>query len=166
MNKRRKLWLDRVSKAISAVGIFAIIAAAGTGLLHNSGWMSARREVVPTQVHITNFEESLDEVSDEDTYSIMKTYHLVGTYDNKSGETSVIVLDEAYTDKSFASEQIGEDRNVYLPKDTFGAAGIKEVSVPDFDKGFIPVLISGTVIAMLGAASFVVSKKQQTASPA
>lgn len=144
----------------SCIGAGSILLAAGifTGVSRNTDWYAARKGTVPASVRVTNYEEDF-EYSDmgEGAVAMQCVYRLVGTYDNNSGGKSVIVLNESYPqarsdDESAvtAYNQIGEQRKVYLDKSTFGAAGIHEVSVPDFDKSFLPMLIAGFVVCAAG----------------
>lgn len=151
---------NKLIKAAMIAGSFVFAAGACIGIKNNSDWYSVRKDVVPTSVHVTNYEESVDRIDNGDgAITMLQNYHLVGTYENNSGNKSVLVLNEAYSDKAFADKQIGSDRNVYLNTSTFGAAGIKEVSVPDFDKSFVPFVTIGAAVSLVGTGLFIYTKK-------
>lgn len=152
--------INHVLIASLLAGAVLCVTSAVAGMVQNCDWFKIHQEVTPVAVHVTNYEECMDESDNGDgAISISQNYHLVGTYENHSGNKSVLVLNEAYSDKSFADKQIGETRNVYLNNDTFGAAGINEVSVPDFDKSFLPFTIVGAGISFASVGLLLYNKK-------
>lgn len=152
--------LPMAAKAAIALGALVFAAGAVNGVRQNQDWYDARSNAVPVSVYVTNYEESLDPMDKgEGVIAMASRYHLVGTYENASGSKSVVVLDESYShDRSddasavTAYDQIGQSRDVYLNKATFGASGKHlEVSVPDFDGSFLVVTAAGLVTVLLGA---------------